>query len=376
MVLKLLGAALVMTLSGCATLPRSAALQSEILEVEVETDGSGEVVPGTLPEFAVAEVTRALLPAYAVWPAIGEPRYSWIDRVDQPNQRIIAPGDTVQITIWTSEENGLLVSGNSRSVTFPDMRVSSSGRIFLPYIGQVAIGGMAPETARARIEESYADVSPSTQVQLGFTEGRANTVSLVGGVARPGSYPLPDRDFTVMGLIAEGGGVSAALENPQIRLQRGGDIFGTSVDRLMDSPRLDTTLAGGDIVYLESDDRTFLSLGAAGTQSVHPFDSSDLTALEAMARIGGLNASRANAQGILILRRYPQAAVRPDASGPPNERMIFVVDLTSADGLFSAGEFNIRPDDLVYVTESPLTTTQTIFSLVGSVFGLVNAVSN
>ena len=36
MVLKLLAATLVMALSGCATLPRSAALQSEILEVETD----------------------------------------------------------------------------------------------------------------------------------------------------------------------------------------------------------------------------------------------------------------------------------------------------------------------------------------------------
>ena len=50
--------------------------------------------------------------------------------------------------------------------------------------------------------------------------------------------------------------------------------------------------------------------------------------------------------------------------------MVFTVDLTSADGLFSARNFRIHPGDLVLVTESPVTWAQTILGLVGSVFGL------
>ena len=90
-------------------------------------------------------------------------------------------------------------------------------------------------------------------------------------------------------------------------------------------------------------------------------------------RLARLNDTHADPKGILILRRYPETALRSDLSGPANTRMIFTIDLTSADGLFSAGEFLIRSGDLVYVTESPLTSVRTVFGLIGSVFGLVNA---
>ncbi|SDF15832.1 polysaccharide biosynthesis/export family protein [Limimaricola pyoseonensis] len=354
---------MILLAAGCTTLPRGAALKREILREEAVEDGEAR-------NFMVAPVTRALLPVYAAWPETGGERYPWIERVDQPDTRIIAPGDVIKVTIWSTEENGLLTGPGQRFAVLPEIRVGSAGTVFLPYVGDLKISGMSPETARARIEAEYVTVTPSAQVQLEFAEGRQNTVSLVSGVARPGSYPLPDRDFTVMNLIAEGGGVPPALNNPQIRLVRGERIFGTSVERLLDTPRLDTTLVGGDKIHVEADDRTFLSLGAAGRESLHPFPEDHVTALEALSIIGGVNDARADPGGVLILRRYPAGQVGPGPGAPDHERVVFTIDLTSADGLFSAGAFEIRPGDLVYATESPVTTARTIFGLIGSSFGL------
>ncbi len=363
--------ALVASLSACTTLPRGAGLQSEILGVSHALGMADET-----PDFAVETVTRDNLAAFAAWPRVGEDRLSWIERVDQPNNRIIAPGDLLSITIWSTEDNGLLTTAGQRFVNLPEMRVSASGTVFLPYIGTLRVAGMAPETARARIEDQYLIVTPSAQVQLEMQEGRQNTVSLVSGVLRPGSYPLPDRDFTVMALIAEGGGIAANLDNPQVRLQRGDRLFGISVDRLLDTPRLDTTLRGGDKVFVEEDERYFLSLGAAGSESLHPFPKDHVTALDAMSIIGGLNDSSADPQGILILRRYAPADVRPDGTGPRHERTVFTIDLTSADGLFSAGQFHIQSGDLVYASESPLTSARTIIGVLATSLGVLNTATN
>lgn len=358
---------LILLVSACGSLPRGAALRSEILQTRASDDPA-------LRDFAVAPVTRALLPVYAAWPHRKGTGHSWIDRVDQPETRIIASGDMLDITIWSTEENGLLTAPGQRFVRLPEQRVGASGTVFLPYVGTVKLSGMSPESARDRIEAEYAEVTPSAQVQLGFAEGRANTVSLVAGVNQPGSYPLPDRDFTVMGLIAEGGGVERGLRNPQIRLTREGRIYGTSVERLLSNPRFDTTLVGGDKIHVVEDDRKFLSLGAAGSESVHYFTQDRLNALEAMAIIGGVAESRADPGGILVLRRYASEAVTPKQAGPDHDRVVFTIDLTSADGLFSAGEFEILPGDLVYATESPVTSAQTIFSILGTSLGLASRV--
>lgn len=366
---RVTGAALVLSLllSGCASFPRGAAIETEILK-------PSRVSGGQEAGFAVTPVERATLQQLAAWPKSGG--MGWISRVAQPKNRIIAPGDKIAVTIWNTEENGLLTTTGQRFAQLPEMQVSSSGSVFLPYIGALKISGMAPETARAKIEERYIEATPSAQVQLTLVEGRQNMVSLVSGVSAPGSYPLPDRDYTVMQLLAEGGGVASGLVNPQIRLQRGAKIYGVSVSRLLADPKLDTTLIGGDKVFVESDKRYFLSLGAAGSQKQHFFSQDELTALDAISLIGGVQAARADARGVLILREYPASAVRADGSGPSHSRMIFTLDLTTADGLFSAGKFMIQPDDLIYVTESPINSPRLLMGIIGSVFGLANQASN
>jgi polysaccharide biosynthesis/export protein len=285
---------------------------------------------------------------------------------------VITPGDTVKVAIWNTEENGLLTHPGQRFVDLPPAQVSSNGQIFLPYVGPIKISGLSPERARTAIEKSYVAVIPSAQVQLALTEGRQSTVSVVGGVDKAGAYPLADQNVTLLDILASAGGADPRFVNPQVRLQRGDRTYGISMDRLMKDTDLNTTLRGGDRVYVEDDERYFLSLGAAGSRAQHKFPQDRVSALDALSIIGGLAAERANAQGILVLRNYPADAVRGDGSGPRHERTIFTLDLTTADGLFSAGEFRVNPGDLIYVTESPLVGTRNIFGLIGSAFGLAN----
>lgn len=369
MLKPILGLSVVLGLAACDLIPRGAGLQSEVLAAERTDDGQ------SITQFAIEPVTQDNLATFVRWPAADGSHYHWINRVDQPNTRIIKAGDTIDITAWTTEaDGGLLTSPGQRSVEMPNLRVSSSGSIFLPYIGDVRVAGNSPERARERIEEKYSETIPSVQIQLSLTEGTQQTVSLVSGVSGPGTYPLPDNDFTILQLLAEGGGISTSLTNPQVRLQRNGRIYGVSANRLLNEPRLNTTLVGGDRVYVEADERTFLSLGAAGTEAVHTFHQDHVSALEALSIIGGVSEARADAKGILILRRYPVSAVTHDRTGPDHPRTIFTLDLTSADGLFSAGQFEIEPNDLIYVSESPVTAAQSIFSIFGATIGLRNSI--
>ena len=374
MPLKFVILGLALLLAGCGNLPRGAGIEREVLAHGEDTVAGTETAeqPGVPSEFAVEPISRDNLGRYAKWPTVGGQSMSWIKRVEQPNSRIIAPGDSVAIVLWSTEENSLLGGPGQRIITMPPMQLSSSGQVFLPYIGQIKLSGMSPEHARSAVETAYAAVMPSAQVQLNMTEGRQSTVSAVDGMMRPGPYPLPDQNVTVLDLVAQAGGVAPNIVNPQIRLQRGNRTYGVALSRLLDDTTMNTTLVGGDRVFVQNDDRYFLSLGAAGTRAQHRFPQSKVTALDALSLIGGLAPDRANARGILILRTYSQDAVRRDGSGPRHSRTIFTVDLTNADGLFSAGQFQIDDGDLIYVTESPLIGTRNVFGVIGSIFGLTN----
>lgn len=356
---------LTLTLTACGNLPRGAAIESEITRDAKDEDA----------DFAVYAVTKEFLPKLENWPSTGEKHLEWISGSRGSLAQVIRPGDTLDVLIWDSGENSLLTAPDQRVATLTDMRVSEAGSIFVPYVGKIKISGRTPDSARQLVQRKLEAIVPSAQVQLQMTEGRTNSIDLVGGVMTPGNIPMPDQNFSVLSAISAGGGVRDTLVNPQIKLVRGSKVYGTSVMRLFENPALDTRLHGGDKVIVEEDPRYFLSLGAADTESQFRFNRDKVSALDAMAIIGGVNDQRADPQGILVLREYPATALNVEERGPSQTRVVFTIDLTSSDGLFSARHFYISPGDLVLTTESPVTSARTIFGIVGSAFGIIRAVN-
>ncbi|WP_373636867.1 polysaccharide biosynthesis/export family protein [Yoonia sp. BS5-3] len=360
---------LCVAVAGCG-LPRGAGFQSEVLAAS--NAGNREEGEPAVYDFEVYEVTRETLPLLQSWPRSDVQSYPWIAAQEQPASLIIAAGDRVQLTIWDAEENSLLAGTGQRQTALQETQVSTTGRIFVPYIGELRIAGMSPDTARARIEEELVRTIPSVQVQLNVEPGRLNTANLVAGVNGTGLYELPDRNFKLLDLLSMGGGVDGSLLNPHLRLIRDGRTYGVPYDRLLKEPGLNATVRGGDRIIVLGDERQFISLGATGVEAVHDFTKQDLSALEAMAIIGGVSDGRANPEGILIMREYDLSEIRTDQSGPPRDRVVFVIDLTSADGLFSAGNFMLQDNDLVYGTESALGAALTAVNVYSTVSSFVS----
>lgn len=356
---------LCVALTGC-NLPRGAAVSSEVLR---EKDAKE-------PSFSVVTVNRANAERLAGWPATGGgAALGWLGAKGGPNSSAIRSGDTVQMVIWDSQENSLLTPTAAKTAALPPVQVSSAGTIFVPYLGNVVVNGQTPEAAREQIQKAMEPIAPSAQVQLAVVAGARNSVDLVSGVGRPGTYPLPDRNYSILSLLAQGGGISPSFKNPLVRLIRGAKTYEIRANRLLAEAGMNTTLQGGDKVIVREDDRYFTALGATGRESLIPFEQDRISALEAMSMVGGITDTRGNPEGVLILREYPEKALRADGiSGPQMRHVVFTFDLTSADGLFAARSFQVNPMDTVLATESPLVAANTIFGLVGSVLGLNNAV--
>ena len=342
-----------LVLSAC-TVPRSAALPSEILRGTQSAESEFQVVP----------VTRATLVEIARWPrGAGSVRRNWVGTGLQPNTRPIRAGDALNISIWDSQADSLLTSSDQRVVDLQNVVVAPSGRIFVPYVGDFSIAGMSAEQARGELQQRMTPIVPDAQVQLAVSPGPANAVDMVAGVARPGRYPLTETSPTLLGVLAEAGGISPDLRNPLIRLQRAGRAYAVPAQELFANPALDTILRGGDRIVVEPDRRTFIALGATGRQQVVPFEREEISALDALSSIGGLSTQRADIRGVMVLREYPASAIRVEGGGPRKPGVIFSFDLASADGLFAARNFRIEPGDVVLATEASLPMVTTAFAL-------------
>ncbi len=354
-------------LLGACSLPRGAALQSEITAAETDELASFQVVP----------VSRANVRGLADWPDTGwHGHYHWFESRQGPASPLIRTGDQVTLTIWDSQDTSLLTAPDQRNVVLPDMTVSAAGTIFLPYVDEVRVRGLTPDAARRRVQSELEVIVPSAQVQLQHAPGHQNAVDAVRGVASPGKYPLPDRNYSILTLLSEAGGISTSLRNPLVRVIRGGKTYEIRASTLLENASRNVILQGGDKIVVDEDNRSFIALGATGTEQLVYFEQEHLTTLEALAIVGGLSDNRADLEGVLILREYPASALRGDDSGPQKDQVVFTFDLTSAEGLFAARNFGVNPDDVVIATESPITSARTILGLVGSVVGIGNAVNN
>ncbi|MGR3502096.1 polysaccharide biosynthesis/export family protein [Pseudaestuariivita sp.] len=328
-----------------------------------------------MPTVDLVQVTRAQIPVVSAWPVTGwKGHYRWLAASHGYNARIVRPGDRIDLVIWDSQLNSLLTSEAEKAVRMDGLEVSSGGAIFVPYINTVKISGLTPDQARRRIQTRLQPVVPSAQVQLNMSAGVGNSVDLVSGVGAPGSYPMPNQNFSVLGLIAKGGGISDALRNPLVRLIRGSKTFEIRADTLFASADKNTRLVGGDKVIVTEDERSFMAIGASGKEDLIYFPKDHVTALEAVSLMGGLLDARADPKGLLVLREYPLEAVRSDGSGPTHPHVIFSFDLTTADGLFAARNFEINPNDTVLATEAPAVQTRAALALFGAVLGANNAI--
>ena len=351
-------------LTAC-TLPRGAAIQSETTRNKEAEDAA----------FSVVEVGRVNIDNLRKWPVTGwAGHYHWFADARGPKTNLIRTGDRIDLVIWDNQLNSLLTSAEQKSVEINGLTVTPSGTIFVPYLNEVPVRGQTPEAARDRIAEDLELVVPDAQVQLTVTPGPDNTVDAVGGFASPGNYPLPNRNYSLLSLISAAGGVSDTLENPLIRLIRGGKTYEIRADTLYERASANVVLRGGDKIIVQEDERYFVALGATGTETIVPFNRERITAIEALALLGGISDSRANPKGVLILREYSSKQVRLDGTGPDKNQVVFSIDLTSADALFAANKFQINPRDLVVATESPVNSIRTIFGLIGSAVGVSNAV--
>jgi len=355
----------VMCVLTACSLPRGAALQSEVTK-----SSDLENAP-----FAVYAVSRDTIETFSSWPH-SHSYSSWIGRTRGPASPVINSGDRLDLVIWDNSENSLLLTQGAKVVDMKGIQVDTDGAVFIPYLDKIYVKGKSPDGARALIQDRLAEILPSAQVQLNYTAGNSSSVSLVGGVAAPGAFPLPDRNFSVLKLIAKGGGVPPAMRNPTVKLVRDGRTYQVFLSHLYEDASLDVVLKGGDKVIVEQDGRYFQALGASGREELVYFTKDHINALEAMSIVGGITDARADPKGILILREYPSSVVSKTGKGPSKTDVVFTIDLTTADGLFSARRFYIEPEDVVLVTESPITKAQTIFSLIGGLFGLANSASN
>ncbi len=284
----------------------------------------------------------------------------------------ISAGDLLSVTVWENVDNGLLASVGQKVTFISDIQVDQNGQIFVPYAGNLKASGKTPEELRRLVTRNLEGQTPDPQVEVRRLAGDGATVSIIGGIAGQGVYPIEPSTRRLTAMLAKAGGVVIEPDVAQIKIQRQGRTGSIWLQDLYDSQMADVALRAGDRIVVEEDRRSFTALGATGGQTQVPFSSRDLSVIEALAQVGGLNSQLADPKGIFVFREEPSYVAnrvlgRTDIVAP--QRFAYVVDLTKPNGMFVARDFNIRDGDTIYITEAPFVGWQKILT---ATIGTVN----
>lgn len=331
-------------------LPRSGPNKREIFSGSVLKQGDAFTVTVN------SRVTRAT----AVTPAFG---FSDSFRnAGALGSDVISPGDVLGITVFENvKDDPLLGNTGQRVSALTEIQVDGKGFIFVPYAGKIKAAGQSPDGLREIITKKLDTQTPDPQVQVQRLAGDGSTVTVAGFAGAQGVFPIERPTRTLNAMLAKAGGVSIEPETAIIRVTRGNSTGRVWAADLYANPALDIALRPGDIITVERDSRAFTALGATGSQNRIPFETETLSAIEAIAIVGGLNTSTADPTGVFVFRNEPAEIAnavlgRNDLQG--DQRMVYVLDLTQPTGMFEARDFLVRDGDTVYVTEAPFVQWQ------------------
>jgi polysaccharide export outer membrane protein len=164
----------------------------------------------------------------------------------------LALADRVRVAVYQEEDLTTLT------------RIDARGRVNLPLIGEIAIGGLTIVEAQTAIENAYKDgrFLRNPQVTVTVEEYAPREVSIQGRIRNPGRYTLPiESTYTVVELVTKAGGIDdigkgSAVTVTRIMPDGTKKVFTVDVDSVIkgrkDAKVEDTTLLlqPGDIVYV------------------------------------------------------------------------------------------------------------------------------
>ena len=124
---------------------------------------------------------------------------------------LLGPGDEFVVTLWG------LIDGHYKA------RVSPEGMVVLPKIGEVPVSGIPYGGLKAHLERAFAKNYKNFQLSVTMANLRGIQVFVVGGVQKPGSYPLHSLS-TVFHALFAGGGPTKTGSLRDIRVLRQGKV--------------------------------------------------------------------------------------------------------------------------------------------------------
>ena len=217
------------------------------------------------------------------------------DSGDETNY-ILGPGDMLKISVYNNPDLTL------------ETRVTETGTISFPLLGEVALGGITASVAEkklANLLESGGFVRQA-QINILVVQFQSKLVSILGSVFKPGRYAL-DRSMNLTEVLALAGGSLPDGSDLISVIGKSGKVEYDlrNIVKKGDSSQ-NINLVGGEIIFVPRAP-IFYIYGEAQRPGSYRIER-DMTVMQALAMGGGPTA-RGTQRGVKLHRRNTQGVL-------------------------------------------------------------------
>lgn len=297
----------------------------------------------------------------------------------------VGTGDVIEISIWEAPPANLFGSATvdprsgasgAHMTTLPQQMVNRAGTINVPFVRAIQAANQSPQEIEAAITQALKAKANQPQVLVRVIRNASSNVTVVGEVAASLRMPLTAKGERLLDALAAAGGVRQPVGKTTLQITRGNQVQALPLDTIIQDPRQNVSLQAGDVITALSQPLSFTVLGATGKNEELNFEAQGISLAQALARAGGLQEQRADAQGLFIFRFEDPTALlsNVDALGKPLLAtpeglipVVYRVDLKDPAMFFVAQGFPIRNKDVLYVSNAPAAELQKFLNIMSSI---------
>jgi len=214
---------------------------------------------------------------------------------------LIGAGDVLRVAVYQNPDLAI------------ETRVSDTGQISFPLLGQVTVGGLTVP----QVEKALADglrtgnFVKQPQVTVLVTQVRGNQASALGMVNRPGRFPIDVSGMRLSELLAQAGGIAPGGSDVVILTGiRNGQPYRLQVDIAAlfanGAQSQDPVVLNGDTIYVERMPTVYI-YGEVQRPGAIRLEN-NMTLMQALASGGGLT-QRGTTRGLRVHRRNGEGRV-------------------------------------------------------------------
>jgi polysaccharide export outer membrane protein len=304
---------------------------------------------------------------------------------------LVGVGDSLEVSIWEAPPAALFGStamdtrsggsiSTARNATIPETVVNAQGEIAIPFAGNVKVAERSLHQIETDIAQRLKGKANQPQVQVRLTRNVATSVTVVGEVLNSMRMPLTPKGERLLDALASAGGVRHPVNKVSLQVTRGQAVHSLPLDTIIRDPQQNIPLLPGDVVTALHQPLSFTALGALTKNEEVDFGGQGITLSQALARVGGLQDQRADAQGVFVFRledakalSWPKPAV---ANADGQVPVIYRINLRDPRSFFVAQGFAVRNKDILYVSNAPAADLQKFVNVIAGIgYPIANLIS-